>query len=99
MGTPALIFRSLYVTEFDWATMQRLAGVSMIVMLVTGFLSWLLSAGLERRQRAAIILTSAMSNGNMGIPICNFAFGEMGLALATIHSSLLHFWETRWELW
>ena len=86
MGTPALIFRRLYGTEFDWATMQRLAGVSMIVMLVTGFLSWLLSAGLERRQRAAIILTSAMSNnGNMGIPICNFAFGEMGLALATIY--------------
>lgn len=86
LGTPSLIFRSLYVTKFDWGTLQRLAGVALVVMLVTGLLSFLISAGLERRQRAAIVLTSAMSNnGNMGIPICSFAFGEMGLALATIY--------------
>lgn len=84
--TPSLIFRSLYVTQFDWSTLQRLASVAMLVMLVTGFLSWLVSTGLERQQRAAIILSSAVSNnGNMGIPICSFAFGEVGLALATIY--------------
>ncbi|MFN8440599.1 MAG: AEC family transporter [Caldilineaceae bacterium] len=86
LGTPSLIFRSLYTTQFDWATLRLLATVAASVMVTTGLISWLLSAGLSRRERAAVVLTSAMSNnGNMGMPICHFAFGEAGLALAAIY--------------
>lgn len=86
LGTPSLIFRSLYQTKFEWHTLQRLAGVAAGVMLITGVLSWAMSAGMDRRRRVAMILTGAVSNnGNMGLPICLFAFGQPGLALATIY--------------
>jgi hypothetical protein len=66
MGTPALIFRSLYVTEFDWATLQR-AGWRLDDRHAGDGISQLVAqrrAG--TRQRAAIILTSAMSNNGNG---------------------------------
>jgi malate permease and related proteins len=86
LATPALVFRSLYETEIDPAALQIFALVSVAVTLLTGVLGWMVSFDQARRQRAAMILTSAVSNnGNMGIPICFFAFGAPGLALGTIY--------------
>lgn len=86
LATPALVFRSLYQTEIDPSALQLFALVSACVTLLTGVVGWLISADQSRRRRAAIVLTSAVSNnGNMGIPICFFAFGAPGLALGTIY--------------
>ncbi|MCC9075886.1 AEC family transporter [Litorilinea aerophila] len=86
LATPSLVFRSLYQMDIDFVVLQHLALVAGTVTLSAGFLGWLFSAGQERRQRAAMTLTSAVSNnGNMGIPICFFAFGQAGLALGSIY--------------
>lgn len=92
LGTPSLIFRSLYTSKFDWATLRELAVVAASVMFITGLIGWLLSAGIKRQERAAVVLSSAMSNnGNMGMPICGFAFGDIGLALASIYYITISF--------
>jgi predicted permease len=84
--TPALIFRGLYQIDMAYSIVGRTALIAASVTITTGVLAWLLGTGMDRRQRAAITLTSGLSNnGNMGLPISLFAFGEAGLALATVY--------------
>jgi predicted permease len=86
LATPSLVFRSLYTTQVDLATMRQVAIVAAAVSILAGLAGWLISFDQPRRERMAIVLTSAISNnGNMGIPISLFAFGEIGLALGTLY--------------
>lgn len=86
LATPSLVFRSLYQMEIDYTALQHLTIVAGSAAILTGLLGWLVGMGYDRRQRAAIVLTSAVSNnGNMGIPISLFAFGSTGVAFATIY--------------
>ncbi len=86
LGTPSLVFRSLYRMEVDLASMQRLALVAALVAVATATLGWLLTFDQPRDKRAALTLTSGMpNNGNMGIPISYFAFGDVGLALGSLY--------------
>jgi predicted permease len=86
LATPSLVFRSLYTTEVDLVTMQQVAIVAASVSILAGAAGWLVGFDQPRRERMAIVLTSAISNnGNMGIPICLFAFGDIGLALGTLY--------------
>lgn len=92
LATPALVFRSLYRSELDFVALQHLAVVAATVAVLSGLLGWLVSFGENRKRRAALILTSAVSNnGNMGIPISFFAFGDVGLALGSIYYVITSF--------
>jgi malate permease and related proteins len=92
LATPSLVLRSLYQTQLDATVLRHLALVAVSAAVLTGLLGWFLSAGEERRQRAAVVLTSAVSNnGNMGIPIAYFAFGDLGMALATVYYVMMSF--------
>lgn len=86
LATPSLVFRSLYQMEIDAAALQQIFLVAGGVAVSTGLLGWLLAAGEPRQERAALILSSAVSNnGNMGIPISLFAFGAPGLSLGSLY--------------
>ncbi len=86
LATPSLVFRSLYQSQLDFAILQQVAVVAVSVGILSGLFGWFVSRGERRQRRAALILTSAVSNnGNMGIPISFFAFGEIGLALGSIY--------------
>ncbi len=86
LATPSLVFRSLYQMEIDFLALQQIVMVGASVVVFTGILGWLAGFDQERRRRAAIVLTSAVpNNGNMGIPICYFAFGQPGLALGSLY--------------
>jgi hypothetical protein len=92
LATPSLVFRSLYQTEVDALALQQLATVAITAAVLAGGLGWLISLGQERQTRAAVVLTSAVSNnGNMGIPMSYFAFGDVGMALGTIYYVLTSF--------
>lgn len=85
LATPALVFRSLFTLDLDSSSIWNVASVAVLVTVLASALGWLVSRGLERRERAAITLTSGISNnGNMGMPISLFAFGEIGLSLASL---------------
>lgn len=86
LATPALVFRSLYQMEIDYGALQRIALVAVMVAVATGVMGWLAGFDQNRERRAAFVLTSAVpNNGNMGLPICLFAFGPAGLALGSIY--------------
>jgi malate permease and related proteins len=86
LATPALVFRSLYQMELSYAALGQTAIVVVGVVVAAGLLGFLAGYDQDRRHRAALVLTSAISNnGNMGISICFFAFGQPGLALGSIY--------------
>lgn len=86
LATPSLVFRSLYTSEVELAILGEIAVVIVVLAVLVGGLGWIIGFDQGRRERVAIVLTSAVSNnGNMGIPISFFAFGDIGLALGTLY--------------
>jgi len=86
LATPSLVFRSLYRTQIDFVLLQKLSVVAVSMFFITALLGWLISRGQERRRQSAITLACAVpNNGNMGIPISLFAFGDTGVALGTLY--------------
>lgn len=84
VGAPCLVFYTLVSIELDsallvqlgWATLALLTGFT-----VVGGLS-LLIFGLSLRTFLPPLIFP--NSGNMGLPLCLFAFGQEGLALAVV---------------
>ncbi len=96
VGVPCLLFRSLTtldVSPFELAQMAALTVAAMATFAIGGFLVLKLM-GLPSHTFLGPLVFS--NSGNVGVPICLFAFGEPGLALgmtyfavsATFHVSL-----------
>jgi malate permease and related proteins len=92
IGTPALVFSTLVSQDLGTdGLVDRMGGmalataVSIAVMLVAGGII----LRLMRLQLGAYLPAIAFSNaGNMGLPLCLFAFGDEGLALAIIYFAM-----------
>lgn len=82
IGTPCLVFDTLTRLDLDIADFAMMATGTGLTVLGFGLLAlpWLYVAKLDR----ATFLPALMfpNTGNMGLPICLFAFGDRGLALA-----------------
>lgn len=89
LATPCLVFSTLtrlHVTAEDFLVM----GGATLACLVTFFVLGI--AGLKLcRLPASVFLPSLAfpNNGNMGLPVCLFAFGDRGVALATIYFAVI----------
>jgi len=89
LASPALVLRSLYNLDLDTALLQQELLLVAGVYLLTGVAGWIAGTGLERPQRTALTLSSAISNnGNIGLPVAFFALGDAGLAAATVYYTI-----------
>lgn len=99
IGAPCLIFSSLArlevargdLLEMAWATVLATAGFT-----IGG---WLLLAAFGLRRTTWLAPIVFGNTGNMGLPICLFAFGEEGLALGVCFfatAALLNFTVGQW---
>lgn len=96
VGVPCLLFRSLTTLEVQPFELAEMVGLTVAVMAVfaLGGLVVLRVLGLPSHTFLAPLIFT--NSGNIGVPICLFAFGEPGLALgmtyfatsATFHVSL-----------
>jgi len=82
VGTPCLVVSTLLKVEInlqDVLTIFKYAVLVHVLALLIGFAAIKLT-----RQDIATFLPSMFlpNNGNMGLPVCLFAFGDAGLALA-----------------
>lgn len=88
VGTPALVFTTLTSVEIDPESFTRMA----LATAVTVFMFAVIAApilkvcGLELRPYLPPMVWANM--GNMGLPLCLFAFGQEGLALAITYFSV-----------
>lgn len=85
LGAPALVFVTLSRSHFPLSDLWRMGGASVACLVLFALVAApaLRLAGLSQR----VYLPSLVfpNIGNMGLPICLFAFGERGLALAMIY--------------
>lgn len=85
--TPALVFSLMSSTEIETSDILRMILFAISIVVTVGLLSWLLSRcfRLDSRTTSAFILTATFMNaGNYGLSLNNLAFGEAGLAWASI---------------
>jgi predicted permease len=88
---PALVFHSLAVTELDAGTLARLA-VGVVAFTVA---MWAVAelvgraTGEQEPILSALVLVAIFSNsGNLGIPVSDFAFGDVGRQTAVVFLSV-----------
>ncbi len=85
VGTPCLVISSLVTVDLQIAAIVEIFYVCVLVMILVGILAF---AGLRATGNDwRTLLPSLMFGniGNMGLPVCLFAFGKPGLALAVAY--------------
>ena len=82
VSTPALVIDTLTRSGLTLATLVEMGLASVLTMVATAVGGYLLVRALG--QRIPVYLPSMIwaNGGNMGLPVCLFAFGPPGLALA-----------------
>lgn len=84
VGAPCLIVATFNEVEIDSVQLLTVAGITALGILFL-FLSAFVMIKLLKEDIKAILPPLVFPNcGNMGLPLCFFAFGEQGLALALI---------------
>ena len=86
--SPCLVFRLLTGSELDASDLVRMIGFAALVILIIGVITWVVGKflRLERRTMMALLLTAMFMNaGNFGLSVNLFAFGNDGLAQASLY--------------
>lgn len=82
IGTPCLIVSVMAKVQVDVNTMGNVALATAITMTLMGLLGWLWLHLAKLSIPTYLPPLIFPNNGNMGLPLCLFAFGQTGLALA-----------------
>jgi len=84
---PALVFKSIVETTISAGDMLTMGMFSLCIPAIIGFLALMACRLLSLNARttsAVVLVTMFLNAGNYGLPLVEFAFGEEGLAWATI---------------
>jgi malate permease and related proteins len=82
VGTPCLIIGVMAKVEVKPDVMGSVALATAIVMTAMGLIGWLWLRLIKLPIATYLPPLIFPNNGNMGLPLCLFAFGQTGLALA-----------------
>ena len=81
-GVPCLIFSSLTRLQVSSSAFGQMAGAYTVAMFANLFVGALVLRLMKLEAGTYLPGLTYSNNGNMGLPLCLFAFGEAGLALA-----------------
>jgi predicted permease len=82
IGSPCLILGTMAKVEIDPAIMGHVALATLFTLAAIGFLSFIVFRFLGWKISTYLPAVILPNNGNMGLPLSLFAFGQLGLALA-----------------
>ena len=82
IGTPCLIIGAMAKVELEPAVIGQVACATALVMTAMGLLGWALLRAMKLEIASYLPPLIFPNNGNMGLPLCLFAYGQAGLALA-----------------
>ena len=86
--SPALVLDGISTSTLQAGEIGRIAGTALGLAAIMFGLSWVISrvAGFDRRLQSAFMMTAILINaGNYGLPLNEFAFGQVGLDRAMIY--------------
>lgn len=82
IGTPCLIISAMAKVEVQPGVMGQVALATAFTMAAMGVFGWLLLRWMKLDIAVYLPPLVFPNNGNMGLPLCLFAYGQTGLALA-----------------
>lgn len=91
---PCLVFSSLSQLTLPLSQFWQMVGAMIVVTLGVAVVSAVLIKAMGLSQRSFLPALTLGNTGNLGLPLCLFAFGEQGLGLAVaiyVTNSLLQF--------
>ena len=88
VGAPALVFVTLFNSHFALPDIARMGGATLACLLLFTAVAVPALKILGYEQRVYLPSLIFPNIGNMGLPICLYAFGERGLALAMIYFAI-----------
>ena len=80
LGVPCLVFSTLTKLEISPVAFGKMAGAYTLALVLFIVLAAVLTRLLRLEARAFIPALTFRNSGNLGLPVCLFAFGEAGLA-------------------
>jgi len=90
-GAPCLVFSELVSLEVESAVMARMSGGAALAMLGFGLVGMIVLRVARLPTHTYLGPLLFCNAGNMGLPLCLFAFGSEGLALATCFFAVMAF--------
>ena len=84
VGAPFLIISSLTKTQIDRTALGEVGLAVLCSLLIVGFVGYLLLRLFRMEVRSYLNALLFPNTGNMGLPLCLFAFGPEGLSLALV---------------
>lgn len=94
IGAPTLIFDTLINSETSTILLKNIIFIAILITLIMLILSFLVLKLFKEPVRPLINPMTFQNSGNLGLTICFFAFGKIGLELSIIYfmvTSALHF--------
>lgn len=88
LAVPSLIFVALMQTEIPGGDLSRFTIATIVANLVLAAVFWVLVRALKLDQRTYLSPLIFGNTGNLGLPLCIFAFGQAGLGYAVIFLSV-----------
>ncbi len=82
IGTPCLIISVMAKVDVQPSVMGQVALATAIIMSAMGLFGWALLRWMKLEISTYLPPLIFPNNGNMGLPLCLFAYGQTGLALA-----------------
>lgn len=82
IGTPCLIIGAMAKVELDPSVVGNVALATALTMTAMGLVGWMLLRAMKLEIGTYLPPLIFPNNGNMGLPLCLFAYGQTGLALA-----------------
>lgn len=82
IGAPCLVFHTLANVELSGKALATMAGATLSGLLACLAISALILRLADLSQRAFLPALIFPNSGNMGLPLCYLAFGDVGLAMA-----------------
>lgn len=80
VGIPSLMFATLMNDDLDLSQLQPMALALVGVFVMTGAAAWILTRIFNAPWRVYVPGVMFSNTGNMGLPLCFFAFGPLGLS-------------------
>ena len=89
VATPCLVFATLLRLHFEVQELVQIAGASLACLTLAAAVAFTILRLSGQRLRIYLPALIFPNAGNMGMPLCLFAFGEAGLGLAVVFFAVL----------